>query len=393
MMCLMRDRQKLVLLLQKAYFEQLSEEETGLLAEWRSQSSENEALYRRIKSGESLGELLEWQNHFDPEQVNRSILHRVEKRRSIRLKKIGLRIAVMVLLFLGVGTMWYINRQDDYRQQQELTFTLIQPGTPKAILTLADGSQVGLDKEPVTLKLNKKQFLTGDSAVLDYTVNLPNDWKNNEMHKVEVPIGGEYRLVLADGTKVWINAESSLEYPVEFAAERRTVILQGEAYFEVASDTLKPFIVKTPAGLEVKVTGTHFNVEAYADRREWKTTLVEGGVDVRLGKYQTHLRPNEQFSFDQETNQGSLKKVNVRKVIAWKNGWFVFDNTPLEEIMETIRRWYNIEVEYRDTETRQLCFTGDLSKYDSFEAVIRMFEDTQKVKLKVQSNRLIVEQY
>ena len=145
--------------------------------------------------------------------------------------------------------------------------------------------------------------------------------------------------------------------------------------------------------MEVKVTGTHFNVEAYADRRTWKTTLVEGGVEVRLGKYQTYLRPNEQFSFDQETNQGSLKKVNVREVIAWKNGWFVFDNTPLEEIMETIRRWYNIEVEYRDAETKQLCFTGDLSKYDSFESVIRMFEDTQKVKLKVRANRLIVERH
>ena len=240
-----------------------------------------------------------------------------------------------------------------------------------------------LDKKPVTLKLNEKQFLTGDSAILNYAVNLPNGLENNEqqtlMHKVEVPVGGEYRLVLADGSKVWINAESSLQYPVEFTAEQRTVILQGEAYFEVVSDTLKPFTVKTPAGLEVKVTGTHFNVEAYADRRTWKTTLVEGGVEVRLGKYQT--------------NQGSLKKVNVREVIAWKNGWFVFDNTPLEEIMETIRRWYNIEVEYRDAETKQLRFTGDLSKYDSFESVIRMFEDTQKVKLKVRANRLIVERH
>ncbi len=396
-MCLVQDRQKLILLLQKAYFGQLSEEEAGLLAEWRSRSSEHEALYRRIMSGESLAELLEWQNHFDPEQANRSILHRVEKRRSVRMRKIGLRVAAIVLLLLGIGTIWIINRQGDYRRQQELAFTLIHPGTPQAILTLADGRQVVLDKKPVTLKLNEKQFLTGDSAILNYAVNLPNGLENNEqqtlMHKVEVPVGGEYRLVLADGTKVWINAESSLQYPVEFTAEQRTVILQGEAYFEVVSDTLKPFTVKTPAGLEVKVTGTHFNVEAYADRRIWKTTLVEGGVEVRLGKYQTYLRPNEQFSFDQETNQGSLKKVNVREVIAWKNGWFVFDNTPLEEIMETIRRWYNIEVEYRDAETKQLCFTGDLSKYDSFESVIRMFEDTQKVKLKVRANRLIVERH
>ena len=228
-MCLVQDRQKLILLLQKAYFGQLSEEEAGLLAEWRSRSSEHEALYRRIMSGESLAELLEWQNHFDPEQANRSILHRVEKRRSIRMRKIGLRVAAIVLLLLGIGTIWIINRQGDYRRQQELAFTLIHPGTPQAILTLADGRQVVLDKKPVTLKLNEKQFLTGDSAILNYAVNLPNGLENNEqqtlMHKVEVPVGGEYRLVLADGTKVWINAESSLQYPVEFTAEQRTVIL------------------------------------------------------------------------------------------------------------------------------------------------------------------------
>ena len=203
-MCLVQDRQKLILLLQKAYFGQLSEEEAGLLAEWRSRSSEHEALYRRIMSGESLAELLEWQNHFDPEQGNRSILHRVEKRRSIRMRKIGLRVAAIVLLLLGIGTIWIINRQGDYRRQQELAFTLIHPGTPQAILTLADGRQVVLDKKPVTLKLNEKQFLTGDSAILNYAVNLPNGLENNEqqtlMHKVEVPVGGEYRLVLADGT-------------------------------------------------------------------------------------------------------------------------------------------------------------------------------------------------
>ena len=155
-MCLVQDRQKLILLLQKAYFGQLSEEEAGLLAEWRSRSSEHEALYRRIMSGESLAELLEWQNHFDPEQANRSILHRVEKRRSIRMRKIGLRVAAIVLLLLGIGTIWIINRQGDYRRQQELAFTLIHPGTPQAILTLADGRQVVLDKKPVTLKLNEK---------------------------------------------------------------------------------------------------------------------------------------------------------------------------------------------------------------------------------------------
>ena len=335
-MCLVQDRQKLILLLQKAYFGQLSEEEAGLLAEWRSRSSEHEALYRRIMSGESLAELLEWQNHFDPEQANRSILHRVEKRRSVRMRKIGLRVAAIVLLLLGIGTIWIINRQGDYRRQQELAFTLIHPGTPQAILTLADGRQVVLDKKPVTLKLNEKQFLTGDSAILNYAVNLPNGLENNEqqtlMHKVEVPVGGEYRLVLADGTKVWINAESSLQYPVEFTAEQRTVILQGEAYFEVVSDTLKPFTVKTPAGLEVKVTGTHFCVSSNIRITDSKESYllrspVKRNCFVSASRYSTSILYHRRI-VSMISSKGVLSKTNQPFFQAMTSLTFTFFKLP-----------------------------------------------------------------
>ena len=391
-MCLVQDRQKLILLLQKAYFGQLSEEEAGLLAEWRSRSSEHEALYRRIMSGESLAELLEWQNHFDPEQANRSILHRVEKRRSIRMRKIGLRVAAIVLLLLGIGTIWIINRQGDYRRQQELAFTLIHPGTPQAILTLADGRQVVLDKKPVTLKLNEKQFLTGDSAILNYAVNLPNGLENNEqqtlMHKVEVPVGGEYRLVLADGTKVWINAESSLQYPVEFTAEQRTVILQGEAYFEVAKDPEHPFVVEVEDA-KIEVLGTIFNVSGYAEEERVVTTLVEGVVRLSSDNESVLLEPNEQGVLDKD---GHLSKVevNVFPYVAWQKGLFVFRQQSLERVMQVVSRWYDVKVVFKDEETKRISFTGNMRRYGNFEQVVRMLEMTGGLNFNIEGRTIYI---
>ena len=128
-----------------------------------------------------------------------------------------------------------------------------------------------------------------------------------------------------------------------------------------------PFVVSTVSGVQICVLGTQFNVEAYDDRESVKTTLVEGSVDVQAGG------------------------EKVREIIAWKNGWFVFDNTTLGEIVKTLQRWYNIEVEFIRPELEHLRFTGDLSRYDSFDAVIRMFEDTKKLKMSVISNRLIVD--
>ena len=210
------------------------------------------------------------------------------------------------------------------------------------------------------------------------------------LNTIKVPAGQRVEVTLSDGTHIWLNARSEFSYPASFNENTREVRLKGEAFFDVAKDRNKKFIVNT-GRCEVEVLGTQFNVEAYDDRESVKTTLVEGSVDVQAGGEKVRLIPHEQLQYHKNTAEMEVREVNVREIIAWKNGWFVFDNTTLGEIVKTLQRWYNIEVEFIRPELEHLRFTGDLSRYDSFDAVIRMFEDTKKLKMSVISNRLIVD--
>ena len=210
------------------------------------------------------------------------------------------------------------------------------------------------------------------------------------LNTIKVPAGQRVEVTLSDGTHIWLNARSEFSYPASFNGNTREVRLKGEAFFDVAKDRNKKFIVNT-GRCEVEVLGTQFNVEAYDDRESVKTTLVEGSVDVQAGGEKVRLIPHEQLQYHKNTAEMEVREVNVREIIAWKNGWFVFDNTTLGEIVKTLQRWYNIEVEFIRPELEHLRFTGDLSRYDSFDAVIRMFEDTKKLNMSVISNRLIVD--
>ena len=210
------------------------------------------------------------------------------------------------------------------------------------------------------------------------------------LNTIKVPAGQRVEVTLSDGTHIWLNARSEFSYPASFNENTREVRLKGEAFFDVAKDRNKKFIVNT-GRCEVEVLGTQFNVEAYDDRESVKTTLVEGSVDVQAGGEKVRLIPHEQLQYHKNTAEMEVREVNVREIIAWKNGWFVFDNTTLGEIVKTLQRWYNIEVEFIRPELEHLRFTGDLSRYDSFDAVIRMFEDTKKLNMSVISNRLIVD--
>ena len=210
------------------------------------------------------------------------------------------------------------------------------------------------------------------------------------LNTIKVPAGQRVEVTLSDGTHIWLNARSEFSYPASFNENTREVRLKGEAFFDVAKDRNKKFIVNT-SRCEVEVLGTQFNVEAYDDRESVKTTLVEGSVDVQAGGEKVRLIPHEQLQYHKNTAEMEVREVNVREIIAWKNGWFVFDNTTLGEIVKTLQRWYNIEVEFIRPELEHLRFTGDLSRYDSFDAVIRMFEDTKKLNMSVISNRLIVD--
>ena len=222
----------------------------------------------------------------------------------------------------------------------------IHPGTRKASLTLGDGTVISLDSAAVASlkesdgttidkqhgKILYKNTAGNNSAVLYNTLNIPR--------------GAEYELVLPDGSKVWLNAASSLRFPTRFTGKERTVYLAGEAYFEIAKNTKQPFRVIAPGDLEVEVTGTHFNVMAYHDEAFIKTTLAEGKVNIRNGKSITPMVAFQQASLEKSTQLLKVKIADVDKEIAWKKGIIEFNDDNLPYIMRQLSRWYDVDVTF-----------------------------------------------
>ena len=201
---------------------------------------------------------------------------------------------------------------------------------------------------------------------------------------ITVPRGGEYQLILADGTRVWLNAETELKYPVAFTGEVREVMLEGEAYFEVAKNVSRPFVVKA-GQLDIKVLGTSFNVKAYPSETQ-QATLVQGKVEVRAENYFRELQPGEQLNYSSEGPE--IRKVDVKAYTSWKDQRFVFNDDLLEEVIHKIGRWYDVEFILRNPEVREIRFTGNLPKYRELEQVLNKLELTTHIRF-VQDGRVI----
>lgn len=220
----------------------------------------------------------------------------------------------------------------------------VMPGSSKASLTLADGSVVELDSAAVT------QLKEEDGTLIDkkYGKLVYNQSSNNSniplYNTLNIPRGAEYQLVLPDGSKVWLNAASSLKFPLRFTGNERKVFLTGEAYFEVAKNAAMPFKVITDETMEIEVLGTHFNVNAYEDEATVKTTLAEGKVKIKKGVYTVTLSPEQQAQWKKKAEKLSVIEADVEKEIAWKNGIIEFSEDDLPSIMRQLSRWYNVDV-------------------------------------------------
>lgn len=246
----------------------------------------------------------------------------------------------------------------------------IMPGSTKAMLTLDDGSVIVLNdqqKGKIASQGNATIFKQ-DSGLLGYQ-GLSGAIAYNTLR---TPRGGEYQVVLNDGTKVWLNAATSLRFPVSFTGNERMVELDGEAYFEVASDHSKPFRVKMNDGTMVEVTGTHFNVMAYQEEGAQRTTLLEGAINVSKNNLKRNIRPGEQAV----VNLNSIKILTMtdpQESIAWKNGLLSFHEADLKAIMRQAARWYDVDVQYKG-EIPERTFTGSVNRSSSLKELLKIFE-------------------
>jgi transmembrane sensor len=233
----------------------------------------------------------------------------------------------------------------------------IAPGVNKATLTLGNGSKIILSdvkqgniahQRNVTVKLQNGRLVYAIGGI-DASIQQPDFIKPVEINTLTTPRGGQFQADLPDGTKVWLNAASSITYPVLFSGKERVVELTGEAYFEVAKNAARPFIVKTETQT-VQVLGTHFNINSYADEQSVKTTLLEGSVKViaNAGKSTIQLKPSQQ-SVNVKEKITVVDDADVDEAIAWKNGKFLFRNADLQTVMRQLARWYDVDVEFEGT--------------------------------------------
>lgn len=213
--------------------------------------------------------------------------------------------------------------------------------------------------------------------------------KETVYHTLRVPAGADYQVTLADGTKVWLNCESTLRYPVEFGNEKREVYLDGEGYFEVNKAAEWPFIVNAEQ-IRVKVTGTKFNVKSYSTEPIAHTTLVEGSVWAYTSQTQVQLNPSEQFRYDKETGMTSVQKVDTELYTGWIEGMFVFRNQRLEDVMSDLARWYNMTIFYSTAETKEIRISTNLNRYKNIDDILEIINESGKVVVARKDNTITI---
>lgn len=298
-------------------------------------------------------------------------------------------VAVSVALAIYVGGYFYYNHQHLKRQQNVDFASDVAPGRNSATLTLANGRKIVLSEtlngkvaEQAGVNISKT---SNDQVVYQAQPKSGADVGSKSVNILSTSKGEQYQLVLPDGTKVWLNAASSLKFPATFTHKnRRRVELSGEAYFEVAKDKNHPFIVES-SGQEVEVLGTHFNISSYKEDKNTKTTLLEGSVKVKptIGD-EIVLNPNQQAEVDGDRIQ--VKEVKATYAIAWKNGYFMFNNENLETVMTRIARWYNVQIIFADNAAREGIYFGTISRYEDISNVLKMLSKTELVRFKIEGN-------
>lgn len=304
--------------------------------------------------------------------------------------------ATAALLCVCIGLLWYNRLPPTHTAHSSTTAQAIVPGGNKATLTLADGRTVFLSEAQSGVVVIGDGLMYNDGSTVlksqQEDTTIPN--AVSPLMTMTTPKGGTYQITLSDGTKVWLNSASTLKYPQRFDAHERIVQLKGEAYFEVTPQQQDkifpktPFLVKTDNQM-VKVLGTHFNIAAYPDEPDTKTTLVEGTVQVTNLSSQVakQLSPGKQSIIRGQYME--TKNVDIEPEIAWKNGYFAFADEHISNVMSTIARWYDIEVEYQGDMTNKY-FGGTLSRFEDFETLLKTIELTGSVRFKITGRRVIV---
>lgn len=376
-------------LILRAIYSGLTEEEREELERWRGQTPRNEEVYRklleqRFTPGEY--ERYEQARSGDDWEQLRAKWRASRRRRYLSWQWMARYAAVIVL---GVVLAYWF-RQPDKPQRPMVVRAVqdVQPGTMKAVLELEDGVQVALGTPEVERDERLvSRGITGQDSLVRYA---GQDTRPVEHHVLRVPRGGEYVLALADGTKVWLNAETELHYPSRFEGAERRVRVVGEAYFQVTKSDSCPFIVEA-GEVAVRVTGTEFNVMAYAGHDRVETTLVRGGVDVTAGNVGQRLTPGMQAVYFKEAGRLESREVDTWLYSSWKEGIFEFRDLSLGEIADQLERWYDVDIVFPNTEVSEIRFSGAVKRVKPLSFILDIIKDTRSISYRIEGKTVIID--
>ncbi|MDF2188499.1 FecR family protein [Paraflavitalea sp. CAU 1676] len=373
---------------------ELSETERVFLFSWRDSSAGNQSTFDRLTNTEWLGQQLElmvaadkeaaWSRFQSEQAANQATVIPLRPRRRYYWAA-----AIAAALVIGIG-YWYVSRPDIPQplSQVERFRNDVPPGQEGAVLTTADGAKVLLDS--VTdgrIPVKEKAVMIKEGGQLSYQA--PAN-AATVYHTLTTPKGRKFRLRLADGTVALLNAESSITFPTAFPGAAREVTTTGEVYFEVAKNN-KPFLAKTQL-LEVKVMGTHFNVNSYTNNGQTRITLAEGAVQVAgiaaTIENKVRLSPGEAAILNSNSGRIVTQKADLEEALAWTNNLFSFNNAGIEEVMRQLERWYDIEVVYQ--QTPNLHFSGSIPMNVNISTALKVLELTKGVTFIVDGRKVIV---
>lgn len=372
-----KDPQYIQLLARKLQENTITDAERSVFESWYN-GFENVV---EITSGESRKEM--------QERIYGQILQQQDRQPRRRALYRYLAAAASLLLALSFGAYFLFDNSKPNANMQAGA-SVIVPGGNKAVLTLANGRQILLAEAGTgQLAIQGNTVVSkGADGRLSYAATGDGTAPADAVNTVKTPFGGQYQLVLADGTKVWLNAGSSITYPTSFARAERQVEMTGEVYFEVSHHTNWPFKVIS-RGQAVEVLGTHFNVNAYDNEDQSRTTLLQGSVRVRTGQASTLLKPGLQAIVDSEGLR--VDKADLEEAIAWKQGYFRFNDERIGSVMRKLARWYNVEVKFEGKVTEE-SFSGKISRTKSIYQTLDMLQHTGAIHFKVEGRRVIVMQ-
>lgn len=372
----------------------LTRQEREELMLWVNQNIENKQEFHKYvtlyRDARSLG----FVKQIDKEKAWAKINKSIHKKNHLEVRR-WLPYAAAILLVATVGLTFYVgNLSNNYSSNSDsriLATRNIHPGTRKAILVLADGQAVDL------IKNQEQQIFEADGTAIEKDANNNIRYNTSKAknsipltNQIVVPRGGEYSLTLSDGTKVWLNSETKLKFPVRFTGDKREVQLIGEAYFEVKHNEKVPFVVHVQQTL-VKALGTRFNISAYSDQNYTTTTLVDGKVEITNHLSRAMLKPGDQSISQKGTSLIKVKEVNTFLYTSWTTGVLEFENMELSNIAKQLERWYDVKISFSSNHIKDVRFTGAIKRKKPFEFTLRMIEMVADVKFSVQGKQVTVE--